>query len=240
MHAYQMNKPIVLVFLYIFIIPQFKLSSQEKNCVSVSQETQVLRKGVKSTFKCDIFYNKEKDEIITHHYFPAEFVKMSNRFGEMKIYFPKTNTVSFQQDQSYSSNNELLYYFVNNKLTDLGLSKEGFKLINTTHEEDMLVTTWQAPVSLKVISQIKIVFREMVPIYSEYRSINGEIMKKIYYGRYTDFKNFRIPLRITEISFDNKTDSVISLSVFSNVKISDFADSSYFNFKIPDDAKISK
>jgi hypothetical protein len=49
-----------------------------------------------------------------------------------------------------------------------------------------------------------------------------------------------LPLRITEISFESKTDSTIRLSVFSNVRTKDFPDNNYFNYKIPEDAKISK
>jgi hypothetical protein len=235
-----MNKTEATVVVLIFLLQPFSLFAQEKDCVSVSQETQVLSKGSKSIYKCDIYYNKEKDAIVTHHYYPAEFVKMSNRFGEMKIYFPETNSVTIQQNQSLSTTNELLYYFVNNRLTDMGLLKEGFKLASTTHEEDMIVTIWQAPVTLKFINQIKIVFKEMLPVYAEYLSANGVIMKKIYYSRYVDFKNFRMPLRITEISFESKTDSTIRLSVFSNIRTTDFPDNNYFNFKIPDDAKINK
>ncbi len=235
-----MDKTKVLVVFLIFFIPQLRLISQGKDLVSVSQETQVLSKGSKSIFKCDIYYNKEKDVIVTHHYYPAEFVKMSNRFGELKIYFPRTNTVTIQQNQSLSTTNELLYYFINNKQSDLGLSKEGFKLTGSTREEGLMVTIWQAPVSIKVIDHIKIVFNDMQPVYAEYMGVDGTIKKKIYYSRYTDYKFFTIPLRITEISFESKSDSTIRLSVFSNVRTNDFPDNNYFNFKIPDDAKISK
>jgi hypothetical protein len=224
--------------IYLTLFTNCFLFSQYKDCVSVSQEIQVLTKGTKSIFKCDIFYNKEKDAIVTHHYYPVEFVKMSNRLGEMKIYFPETNTVTIEQNQSLSTTNELLYYFINNKLSDLGLSKEGFKLVNTTREEGMVVTYWQAPASLKVVNMIKIVFKEVLPIYAEYLGSDKKILRKIYYSRYTDFESFRIPLRITEISFENKTDSTIRLSVFSNVRTKEFPDNNYFNFKIPENAKI--
>jgi hypothetical protein len=235
-----MDKIQVLVVVLVLLSSHLRLQSQERNCVSVTQETQVLSKGSKSIFKCDSYYSKENDAIVTHHYYPAEFVKMSNRFGEVKIYFPETNSVTIKQNQSLSTTNELLYYFINNKITDLGLSKEGFTLVSTAREEGLIVTTWQAPASLKTIYQIKIVFNEMYPVYSEYHSIDGFIIKKIYYSRYTDYKTFRMPLRITEITFNSKTDSTISLSVFSNVSTSDFPENSYFNYKIPDDAKISK
>jgi hypothetical protein len=235
-----MNKIQIFIGLFVFLVPQFRLFSQNNNCVSVSQETRVLSKGSKSIFKCDIFYDKEKDAVVTHHFYPAEFVKMSNRFGEMKIYFPETNSVTIQQNQSLSTTNELLYYFINNKLSDLGLSKEGFKLVSTTNEEGLIVTIWQAPASLKVIYQIKIVFNEMLPVYAEYHSLDGMILKKIYYSQYADFRSFRMPLRITEITFENKSDSTIRLSVFSNVRTNDFPEKNYFNFKIPDDAKITR
>ena len=230
----------LLFIVFILLLPYNNLLSQDKGLVKVNQETQVLRKGTKSVFKCDIYYNKEKDAIVTHHFYPTEFVKMSNRFGEMKIYFPSTNTVTIMESISLSSTNELLYYFVNNKSSDLGLSKEGFKLVASKHEEDMIITTWQAPASFKVINQIKIVFKDMLPIYAEYLGLDGAIKKKIYYSRYSDFKTFRMPLRITEISFDSKTDSTIRLSVFSNVMTADFPADNYFNFKIPEDAKITK
>jgi hypothetical protein len=235
-----MNKVKLEVAVFSFFLTGLNVMAQTKDCVSVTQETQTLQKGLKSIFKCDIYYNKEKDAVVTHHNYPAEFVKMSNRSGEMKIYFPATNTVTVQQNESYSTTNELLYYFVNNKTTDLGLAKEGFKLINTGTEEGLMVTIWQAPGSLKAINKIKIVFKDMLPVYAEYIALNGTIMKKIFYSNYTDLQTFRMPLRITEISFETKTDSTIRLSVFSDVRTKDFPENNYFNFQIPDDAKISK
>jgi hypothetical protein len=235
-----MNKVKFVTIIFSVILTGLNLVAQTKDCVSVTQETRVLAKGSKSIFKCDIYYNKEKDAVVTHHYYPAEFVKISNRSGEMKIYFPATNTVSVQQNESYSTTNELLYYFVNNKTTDLGLAKEGFKLIKTGSEEGMMVTTWQAPVTLKVVNKIKIVFKDMLPVYAEYISINSSVIKKIYYSNYANYVTFRMPLRITEISFETKTDSTIRLSVFSNVRTNNFPEDNYFNFKIPDDAKAGK
>jgi hypothetical protein len=235
-----MGKKRHFLIILFFLLHSGFLKSQDRDLVRVSQETQVLSKGKKSIFRCDIFYNREKDAIVTHHIYPTEFIKMSNRFGELKIYFPSSNTVTVKENISLSTTNELLYYFVNNKLTDLGLSKEGFKLAGSTREGDKMITVWQAPPTLKEISRIRVVFEEMLPIYAEYIGMDGLIKKKIYYSRYNDFKTFRMPLRITEINFDSKTDSTIRLSVFSNVLTSGFPDENYFNYKIPDDAKVTK
>jgi hypothetical protein len=163
-----MNHIRLAVVLFVFFNLNIKVLSQSKDCVSVNQETQVLSKGAKTIFKCDMFYNKEKDAVITHHFYPVDFVKMSNRFGESKIYFPSTNSVTLKQSPSLSTTNELLYYFINNKYDDLGLSKEGFMLVASSHEEDLTITTWQAPPALKTVNQIKIVFKDMLPVYAEY------------------------------------------------------------------------
>jgi len=216
------------------------VNSQESGKVSVSQEVQVLSKGTKNIFRSDIYYNRENDVIIVHHTYPSDFVKISNKLGEEKIYFPKTNTVSIQQDATFSSANDLLYYFVNNKTSDLGLAREGFKLISTEREEGMLVTIWQAPPSLKVVNLVKMVFRDMLPVYAEYTDPKGKTMKKIYYSKYSDQSSFSLPMRITEISYEGKTDSVIRLSLFSDVRTSGFPDNNYFDFKIPADAKTAK
>jgi hypothetical protein len=235
-----MKQKHLFTVILAFSIPVNILMSQDKDLVMVTQETQVLSKGKKSIFKCDIYYNKEKDAVVTHHLYPTEFVKMSNRFGEMKLYFPSTNSVTIQENSSLSTTNELLYYFVNNKLTDLGLAREGFKLVASARDEDMMVTTWQAPSALKEINQIKVVFKDMLPVYAEYFGLDGTVKKKIYYSRYTDFKTFRMPLRITEINFESKTDSTIRLSVFTDILTSGFPDENYFNYKIPDNARITK
>jgi hypothetical protein len=232
------TKSLFAVFVFLFF--QASLQSQDRDRVSVTQETQVLSGGTKSIFKCDIYYNKEKDVVVTHHFYPAEFIKMSNRLGELKIYFPETNTVSVSQSQTLSTTNELLYYFINNKVADLGLTREGFKLISSIREGDLMITRWQAPASLKIVNQVKIVFKNMLPVYAEYAGLDGHIMKKIYYSRYNSYESFSLPLRITEISFESRSDSTIRLSVFSNVRTAGFPDNNYFNFQIPDNAKIAK
>jgi hypothetical protein len=233
-----MCKNIVLIFIIVIIIPAFSLYAQGKDCVSVKQETKVLANNKKSVFKSEIYYNRINDGVVTHHYYPLEFVKISNRLGETQIYFPGTNTVSMQQDDALSTTNEFLYYFIHNNITDLGLSKEGFTLVSSTKEEGELVTTWQAPQFLKEIYQVRIVFNDMLPVYSEYISTKGLILKKIYYSRYENYGNFNLPLRITEITFKSATDSMISLSQFSDVRTGNFPDNTYFEYKIPDDAKV--
>lgn len=164
---------------------------------------------------------------------------MSNRLGELKLYFPETNTVRLEQNELLSTTNDLLYYFVNNKLTDMGLDKEGFTLSRTSREGEYTRTFWESQAGTKgIINHITIVYKDMLPIYAEYLDAGNQVKKKIYYSKYSDYKFFTLPMRITEISFISPSDSMISLSVFKEIKTEGFPENHYFNFKIPDDAKL--
>jgi hypothetical protein len=81
------------------------------------------------------------------------------------------------------------------------------------------------------------VFENGLPVYSEYQANKKKIVKKIYYTNYKDFTQFRLPLKIIEISYLPSGDSLINRTLFSNVTVSASADDKYFNFKIPDNAK---
>lgn len=233
-------KRVLLISLLLYSLFPFLLFSQNRDRVSIHQETSVLAKGSKSIYKSDIYYNILNDNLLVHHLYPAEFIKISNRLGEAKLYFPSTNTVRIQQSAALSSTNDLLYYFVHNRISDLGLVKEGFKLVSSTTENTRNITVWQAPESLKLVYQVRLIFENLLPVYAEYTDIKGFILKKIYYGRYADFTTFNLPLRITEISYEGSRDSVIRLSQFSQIKTGDFKDETYFEFKIPENASISK
>ena len=68
--------------------------------------------------------------------------KTSNKFGEVKVYFPEDNSVSIKQNELFSSQNELLYYFLSNNYSDLGLSKENYKITDTKMDGKHQVVTW--------------------------------------------------------------------------------------------------
>jgi hypothetical protein len=216
------------------------LGMAQLNTISVHKKSQVLKDGIKQTIEADCYYSATKGVFVSHYYEPKEFIKKTNRKGEMQIYFPEDNKVSIRQDFYFSSENELLHYFVNNLIEDLGLRKEGFELTNTQYEEKYLVTTWSAPPDIKAVRKVEIVFENMRPIYSAYFNNSNEIIRKIYYSQYFTGINFVLPKKITEISYNSPTDSIIRRTIFSDIKQNNQVNTYYLNYEIPDDAKIIK
>ncbi len=226
-------------FLIFFLVFQTPLALGQSHKLSVHKKSQILKSNQKQTIEAKCYYSQESGVVVTHYFEPKEFIKKTNRKGEMQIYFPEENKVSIQQDSYFSSENELIYYFVNNFIEDLGLKKEGFSMTDTEYDENYLVTTWKPDEEMKIIEKVEIVFENNIPIYSAYYNKNNKIIRKIYYNDYYKGGNFVLPRKITEITFKSPTDSTIKRTIFSDIKKNHEVDSYYLDFKIPEDAKIA-
>ncbi len=233
-----MNTALKQLFL-LFPILAFSTSlfAQSGSYISLKQFTEILEKKNKLTSEVDLFFDNNKQTITKYYHSSPDYVMVVNSLGEIKTYYPARNEVGYKQVTEMSSKRNLIYYFANNLTDHLGLADEGFSLISNTFEDQYYVTLWKAPSILGGIETVKMVFDNGFPIYSEYKANKEKILKKIYYLGYNDFARFKLPSKIIEISYLPKGDSIVSRTVFSDVKVSSTADNSYFNFKIPEDAK---
>lgn len=226
-----------IYLLFCFLLPGVSSNAQSGTYISLKQHTEILENKKKTVNEVDLFFDKGKQVITKYYHSSNEFVMVVNSLGEIKTYYPASNEVSYKQVSELSSKRNLIYYFANNLTDHLGLADEGFSLSSNTYDDQFYVTLWKAPSFLKGIETVKMVFEGGLPIYSEYQANKKKLVKKIYYTNYADFTDFRLPLKIIEISYMPSGDSIINRTVFSDVKVSSSADDTYFNFKIPDNAK---
>ncbi|HCY41357.1 MAG TPA: hypothetical protein DHV48_08395 [Prolixibacteraceae bacterium] len=227
----------LIISFFCILLSGSLLYAQPGSYISLKQHTEVLENGKKISNDVDLFFDNNKHTITKYYHASTEFVMISNALGEIKTYYPGTNEVGYKQMSELSSKRNLIYYFANNLTDHLGLAEEGFNLVSNTYENQFYVTLWKAPSILKGIETVKMVFDNGLPVYSEYQANKKKILKKIYYTNYKDFNQFRLPLKIIEISYLPTGDSIINRTLFSNVKVASLADNKYFNFKIPENAK---
>lgn len=221
----------------LLMLTNVAVKAQTGSYISLKQSTDVVENGKKITNEVDLFFDNNKLILTKYYHAQKDFIMISNSLGEIKTYYPTTNEVSYNQVKELSSKRNLIYYFANNLTDNMGLSEEGFTLMKSTFENQYDVTIWNAPLTLKGIGTVKIVFGNRLPVYSEYQSNKNKVLKKIFYTNYKDFSSFRLPQKIIEISYLPTGDSIVTRTVFSNVKVSPTADNEYFNFKIPEYAK---
>ena len=224
----------VFVLIFVFVFSPF-LPAQSK--VSAEVEVKRVHKGQTVTIRKEVFYNSN-GKMVVRFVYPEEYFLVTNYFGEARIYLPKVNEVMLINDKAMSSESELIYYFLNNKMDDLGLKDQGFFLSDTRTEQDVVVRTYipQAPKSN--VSKIEMAYENHLPIYCAYFDTKNRIIRKIYYSEYQQWSLAAFPSRITEITYPAVHDSVVSRMLYYNVKTDRQAISPYFDYTIPPNAKI--
>jgi|GEM_PF-798788 len=224
----------VLIFSNCFQI------SNAQNEVFLKMESSTLDEGKKVIIKSDIIFLLESQEMISHFTYPKEYYITSNGFGEAQMYEPATNSLLIQYGDHLKVSSSLIYSFLSNDVSDLGLSKMGFQLSNSFYENQFLVTKWIPPSNaLTYLSEVKLVFEESnLPVYCEYVNADKIVDTKIYFSDYQKITNSSFPKRVTTIKFTGETlqDSTINRVLFSsfNSENDDFA--KLKQFKIPEDA----
>jgi outer membrane lipoprotein-sorting protein len=200
--------------------------------------TKASQKGTTTTVKADVYY-QSSGKMITHFFYPVEIFLVNNEKGEVSIYDPVKNTAKQQQNYAFSTETSQLYYFLQNKKSDLGLKSLGFTVNSTKFEEDLMITKWMPPTPLlKMVQEVELVHRGPNPIFMKYVGKDGKNAKKVYYYNYTTLNGIDFPLVITQIDFMSSKDSVITKTTYSEIKTNESANDAYFDYTIPSTAKI--
>ena len=207
--------------------------------VSMKMETKNLSKGMQVTINADIYYHYAEGKMIMHFINPIEYILITNNKGEAKIYNPKTNEVSLKMGFDFDTKNTLLYYFLANKQYDLGLKDLGFTLQSTSFDDGLMITKWKPPFSMNTaVGYVELVHEKYLPIYLAYYTSQNKLSKKIYYYDYAQVANVKVPVKVVEFNYFNENDSMVSKTTYSNIKYNEQAQSTYFNYKIPENAKV--
>ena len=202
-------------------------------------ESRQLQGGKVASVEARLFYEAWDGKLITKFEKPAGQVMVTNRHGELTIYDEKENSVYRTQSVEYSSENNLVYYFLSGRTQDLGLREMGFTNSRTDFEDGLMITRWNPPSSLThLFSHIELVHDDYMPVYAGYYDAGGKLVKKVYYDEYEIFSDLILPRSITEFNYLASGDSIVSRVQLSDIRINREAESSWFDFKVPDDARI--
>lgn len=239
---FQLLKPYIISFLLfatLLVFAFFSIPMQQKRKMSLHMDSKKLLKGKYLHVEADIYYKSRSGELLMHYLHPENYVLMTNSIGEVKAYYPKENKVMIKHGELFSSENNLFFYFMSNEAYDMGLNHLGFTVTDTKFDDGLMITTWLPPTELlKVVHKIEIVYEDYLPVYSAYFGPDNKIIRKIYYSDYSYFDQFSLPLRVTEIEYTQEGDSIVSRLIYSDVKVNQQTSDQYFNFSIPENAKI--
>jgi len=232
------TKRIAAVFILIALLA---FSPAPPSRISLSMETKILKKGQVVTIKAEVYYLFDQGKMITRYLTPSEYLFISNNKGEASVYYPASNQVAMKQAMEYDTEKTMLYYFLADKLNDLGLKDLGFKLTDTRFEEGLIISTWEPATAFNdVYSKVELVHENDLPIYIAYFNVKGKLIQKIYYYNYEFHQDLALPHKVLEYQYLQDGDSIMNRIAYSNVKTGSDAQNEIFNFKIPANARIIK
>lgn len=231
----------IVVYVGLFIMLSSFYLQPEVSKVSLHMVNKTLRNGKVVTVESDIYYKGIERKMLTVFTKPLNYIMINSATGESRIFDPGKNEVQLLQHDFLKTGNNLLFFFFTNQIQNLGMKEAGYTLVNTRKEGNSLLSTYQPnPESKSDIVKVEMVHENFAPIYAAFYNTKGWTSRKIYYSDYRTFQTFLLPGRITEISFTGPKDSIISRTIFSDVKTGHLAVSEYFDFEVPGNAKVVK
>lgn len=225
---------------FLFICPVTAGAQSGIQRVSASLVSRQIENGNSTSLKGAIYYTANGN-MVSHFTFPKEYMVITNNKGETRIYDPAKNTVFQFQNFLFSSSSTPFFYFFSGKTGDMGLLHAGYRLIDTKFDHNLVITVWQNTSSNDKdgIATVKLVHDKNRPIYMDYKNSTGDIIRKVYYYNYISLNGVEFPETFTEIVYQGK-DSILSKTAYSEVKINNLANSKFFGFRIPQNAKLEK
>ncbi len=228
-HIVSMNRrllTIIALLLPIVATAQVRLSIDEKS-VQVAE-------GKKQTRERSIYLHPD-GKMVTEQHSPVRTISLSNSLGEMRIYTPSTGEVVAISDKEMASNKELVAVFASGAYTDMALGAYGYTQSEMRSEDGVVIKTF-IPKSTAGVAKVELAFQNHLPICMVYYNGKDEVVRKVYFSRY-EFGRIPMPMRITEIEYTPKRDSLVRLSTFSNLRFDSDATSEMFDWQVPADAK---
>lgn len=229
-----------LVLYSVIVILMSFIPSANVEKLSLDMVARTLYKGKSITIKGQLFYKVQGGLMVTRIISPMDQIVIANATGEFKSYDVKSNSVTLMQGIDFSSKNSFIYNFLSGNINDMGLTSLGYKLKDTKIDGKIVVSTYMAPTEkIMEITKVEIAHENYLPIFMGFYDNKGNKVQKIYYTNYQNVSHIKMPFTITEIEFLGPQDSTITRRTYSNLKVNEQVDNTWFNYQIPANAKIN-
>ena len=228
-HLICMNRKLLTII--VLLLP-FVAGAQVR--LSIDERSVQVAEGKKMTRERSIYLNPD-GRMVTEQHTPTHTISLSNTLGEMRIYTPATGEVVAMNNKGMASSKEIVAIFASGAYADMALGAYGYTQSEVRSEDGVIIKTF-IPASTATVAKVELVFQNHLPICMIDYGSNGEVMRKIYFARY-EFGRIPMPMRITEIEYTPKRDSLVRLSTFSNLLFDSDATSEMFEWQVPADAK---
>lgn len=233
-------KPILISLIALIVLRFLIFSKNLYNIefVSLNYSETIIENNKKINIEGTVYYRNKDNLLITLIEKPFKSLVKINQSGDIVVYDFEKNFIYTDNNIFTNSQQSYLWYFLTNNYSDMGLSKYGYSIKETKIDGEYLVQYW-IPKAKSSIKHVLLVFnKNQLPVYQEFISKENKIVGKIYFLNYKFDSNVTIPTKIIDVSFKTSKDSSLSIKKYSNLKLNEKVDKTYFNFKMPLNAQV--
>lgn len=221
-----------LVILILSILPAFPAAAQFK--VAADVEVKEVSGGKLTTTRKHVCC-QSGGRLVSFVSYPSEYYLIEEASGESRMYIPASNEYYTNHKGMLSGKGDLLSIFLSRAVYDMGLGAFGYTLKSTRTDGDGYLIRTFVTGKAGAAPVVDLVFKDFMPVCILYKSSDGTVRGKVFLSDYRTVKRFAFPCRTTEIMYMAKNDSLVSRTIYSNLKVDE--DDSLFDFVIPSDAR---
>ena len=183
---------------------------------------EINTNGKQSLIVGKVFFDKTKKTMTHHQTFPAENLLV---FKDTTVFLIINDSVAKSKSSALSIDFSIYNLILNNNITDFGLEKFGFELVDVEDREGKVVSKWRnASASAGIVAITQEAGRVDGVIFYD---PNGKPLMKQYFNDYEKFGRIYFPTKIFEIIStpfgENK-----KITTHRNIKVDDFEDEAYY------------
>lgn len=236
-HIMRKSMALGVVLLAVMFVSQ-AFGPRQRSSFQAHMRVRSAQSGYLKTVEADLYYSLD-GRLVSFYEIPVSYVVIGNSKGEVQVYNPGKHTVYQDRNPVFSTENSQVYFFLQNRKYDLGLTAMGFTNVNTTFEDGLMVTEWAPPAEAAgQLLRIKMVHEGPNPIYLEYQSPEEQVIKKIYFYNYRPVGNQEFPQAMTQIDYFEDRDSLLTKTEFTDFRLDNDVDQERLNFEVPADAQL--
>jgi len=178
----------------------------------------------------EVYFDKNSQKIVYNLKFPEQETWITT---DSALYRITNGEVVDKNLVSHVVGFSIFNLSLNGNLANYGLDNSIYKIIETTKEEDMVITTWRAKVLLRSKLGNIVMSHKQGKLYGVvFFNPEGKIISKQFYKKYTNISGLDFPTEIVQIIYRDDQENY-KVTTFKNLVVNDFKEDNIYNYPIP-------
>ncbi len=217
-----MRTVIAIVFLHIFLVSNAQVFYRVECDVSIKE---INGMGEQQLMVGKVYFDRNIRQVIYKIRFPQRYNFAVTDHGVL--------TDSSKVDMTHKFSTHLVDFSIfnlvlNGKLNYYGLDQTSYNLVNTTREDDMVISEWELPVEMQTDMGKMLISQKNKQMYGMVSlNASGDVISKQFFKKYTSVGDLSFPTELIQINYIAGEPTVKKITTFRNIKLNSHENANY-------------